>query len=500
MDEKGVFGMNTTTKIIAVLGLAFGLSEAAPIDDIGALSVKGTQVVGANGQPAQLRGMSFFWNIAPEARDYWNANVVSWLAEDWHANIVRAAMAVEDNWGSGQEGYAYNQSRNQSMVETVVDAAIAKGIYVIIDWHSHWTNDRSVKENGKDRWELAKDFFTAMATKYGQYPNVIYEIYNEPGTDEWAQIKPYAEYIIPIIRAIDPDNLIVVGTPGYSSKVDKITSSLLSDSYSHNVAYTFHFYASDDNHYNNYLPMVKDAASKLPLFITECGLTPASGNGAINYERVNAFWNWIDQEKLSWAAWSIVNKDETSAALQKSAGTSGNWSESDLRESGKWFRNKLREQNPEWTPISGESPKPSSSASQQGGSSNSQVASSGSTQPASSGSQGTEPQSAESNQPASSGNQPVNPDSPNQPGSPDQEVAAIGSLSLNSLKLSIHGRILQLTGVKSADISIFDMQGRPILVQQNVSDRMYLKDIATGVFIVRVKANGTSLMQKISVR
>jgi hypothetical protein len=79
-------------------------------------------------------------------------------------------------------------------------------------------------------------------------------------------------------------------------------------------------------------------------------------------------------------------------------------------------------------------------------------------------------------------------------------VAAIGSLSLNSLKLSIHGRILQLTGVKSADISIFDMQGRPILVQQNVSDRMYLKDIATGVFIVRVKANGTSLMQKISVR
>ena len=363
--------MNTTTKIIAATALAFSLAQAAPIDDIGALSVKGTQVVGANGEPAQLRGMSFFWNIAEEARDYWNANVVNWLAEDWHANLVRAAMAVEDNWGEGQKGYAYNQSGNQAMVEKVVDAAIAKGIYVIIDWHSHWTNDRSAKENGKDRWQLAQEFFTAMATKYGQYPNVIYEIYNEPGTDDWSQIKPYAEYIIPIIRAIDPDNLILVGTPKYSGDLTPVVSSPLSSNYSSNVAYVFHFYASEEWHLTNYLPAAKSAMNTLPLFISECGLTPASGNGTINYSMVNTFWDWLDQTKLSWAAWSIVNKDETSAALQKSASASGNWSENDLRESGKWFRNKLREQNPEWTPITGEGPKPSSSSSKQGGSSGS---------------------------------------------------------------------------------------------------------------------------------
>ena len=345
--------MKITTKIIAVSAFALNLAVAAPIDDIGALSVQGTQVVGANGQPAQLRGMSFFWNIAEEARDYWNASVVNWLAEDWHANLVRAAMAVEDNWGDDKVGYAYNPSKNQAMVETVVDAAIAKGIYVIIDWHSHWTNDRSAKENGKDRWELAKDFFTAMATKYSQYPNVIYEIYNEPGTDDWGQIKSYAEYIIPIIRAIDPDNLILVGTPKYSGDLSSVISNPLSSNYSSNVAYVFHFYASEDWHLNNYLPTAKQAMNTLPLFISECGLTPASGNGAINYSMVNTFWDWLDQSKLSWAAWSIVNKDETSAALQKSASASGNWSESDLRESGTWFRNKLRELNPEWTPISG---------------------------------------------------------------------------------------------------------------------------------------------------
>ena len=348
--------MKTTRTFFAIPALACALAFAAPIDDIGALSVQGNQVVGANGQPAQLRGMSFFWNIAEEARDYWNANVVNWLAEDWHANLVRAAMAVEDNWGEGQKGYAYNQSGNQAMVEKVVDAAIAKGIYVIIDWHSHWTNDRSAKENGKDRWQLAQEFFTAMATKYGQYPNVIYEIYNEPGTDDWSQIKPYAEYIIPIIRAIDPDNLILVGTPKYSGDLTPVVSSPLSSNYSSNVAYVFHFYASEEWHLTNYLPAAKSAMNTLPLFISECGLTPASGNGTINYSMVNTFWDWLDQTKLSWAAWSIVNKDETSAALQKSASASGNWSESDLRESGKWLREKLRSVNPEWTPISGATP------------------------------------------------------------------------------------------------------------------------------------------------
>ena len=481
--------MKITTKIIAVSALALSLAQAAPIDDIGALSVKGTQVVGANGQPAQLRGMSFFWNIAKEAYPYYTANVVNWLAEDWHANIVRAAMAHDQGaWGDGDhDGYMKNPSKNISEVETIVDAAIAKGIYVIIDLHSHWMDDNS---DGQ-RWNKAAEFFEYMATKYGQYPNVIYEIFNEPGTDDWSRVKPYAEFIIPKIRAIDPDNLIVVGTPGYSSKVDKVLDDPLTGDLAFNMAYTFHFYASEDWHLNNYLPTAKTVAKQIPLFVTECGLTPASGNGEIKYNMVNTFWQWIDEEKLSWAAWSISNKDETSASLQKSASTSGNWSENDLRESGKWFRNKLREQNPEWTPITGEGPKPASSTSLPGGSSSSQVASSGSTQPASSGSQGIDPQSSNSVQPSSSNGQAVNP---------DQDVEAIGTLARNTIGLSIHGRILQVNGTDAADVSVFDMQGRPVQVQRNVSGNMSLKDIVTGSYIVQIKTRNANLIRKISVK
>ena len=106
------------------------------------------------------------------------------------------------------------------------------------------------------------------------------------------------------------------------------------------------------------MPIAKSALNTIPIFISECGLTNADGNGSLNYNSINQFWQWIDEAKLSWAAWSLSNTAETSAALQTSASTSGNWSESDLTPSGTWLRNKLRELNPEWTPIRGDSPGP----------------------------------------------------------------------------------------------------------------------------------------------
>ncbi len=336
---------------VTLIAFFFCHLAATPVETIGALSVSNNQVVGANGNAAQLRGMSFFWNIAQEAGGYWNANVVDWLADDWHANLVRASMAVEDSWGTDNtltsgayKGYLYDPAWNQAMVETVVDAAIAKGIYVIIDWHSHWTNDNS---NGKQ--DSAVNFFTRMAQKYASYPNVIYEIYNEPGTDDWSVIKAYAEKIIPIIRTYDPDNLIIVGAPNYAAEVLKPAADPLTGSNAFNVAYGFHFYASEEWHYNNYMTNANTALQSIPLFVSEWGLSPASGDGTINTAWLATFFSWMEGKKLSWAAWSICNKNETSASLYTTASTVGNWADTDLRQAGTYLRTQLRALNPEWS-------------------------------------------------------------------------------------------------------------------------------------------------------
>jgi len=162
----------------------------------GQLAVRGTQLVDAKGQPIVLRGMSFGWHVWwPQ---FWNAECVKWLQDDWHCNVLRAAMGVEPGGG-----YLDSPEASKKLVTTVVDACIENGIYVIIDWHDH---------HATENLEESKAFFVEMARAYGKHPNVIYEIYNEPERDSWPEVKAYCETLIKAIREVDPDNIILVAS------------------------------------------------------------------------------------------------------------------------------------------------------------------------------------------------------------------------------------------------------------------------------------------------
>src|SRR4051812_4222005 len=177
-----------------------------PVTAHGRLHVKGNKLVGADEKPVSLAGVSFGWSQW-EARPYYNAEVVNWLKQDWKAGIVRAALGIKP------EGYLGHPEREKGRVIKVIDAAIAADLYVIIDWHDHEASKHP---------DLAIAFFQEMARKYGDHPNVMYEIFNEPTTGlTWTKdVKPYAEKVIAAIRAIDRRNLIIVGTPNWSQDVD----------------------------------------------------------------------------------------------------------------------------------------------------------------------------------------------------------------------------------------------------------------------------------------
>jgi len=315
---------------------------ATPVSTMGQLSVSGSQMLDQHGNVAVLRGMSLFWSQANVGSPFYNADVVNWLAEDWHANVIRAAMGIEGDWSENEKAYLSDPTTNKNRVKAVVDAAIAKGIYVIIDWHDH------AAENHQSQ---AISFFTEMAQTYGDHPNIIYEIYNEPLDIPWSTIKNYALPVIDAIRQHDPDNIIVVGTPKWSSDVEAAAASPITGET--NIMYTFHFYASEEWHYNNYMTAANNAINAgLPLFVTEWGNSGASGDGSLNTSYMDAFMNWIQQKQLSWANWSISNKSESSAALQSWASANGGWSASDLTQSGTYTRAKMIEYNDPWEPVS----------------------------------------------------------------------------------------------------------------------------------------------------
>ncbi|KFF02497.1 glycoside hydrolase family 5 protein [Flavobacterium reichenbachii] len=302
-----------------------GVLNAQFVKQHGQLNVKGTQLVDKNDNPIVLRGMSFGWHsMWPR---FYNEKAVSWLKKDFSCNVVRAAMGIE----LGEHSYSKDPEFSKEKIEAVIEGAIKSDIYVIIDWHSHNVN---LKE--------AKEFFAFISKKYAKYPNIIYEIFNEPDYETWAEVKSYSEELIKIIRENDSRNIILVGCPHWDQDIDLPASDPIKG-YS-NIMYTMHFYAAT---HGKELRDRTDKAieSGLPVFISESAGMEASGDGPLNVKAWQEYIDWMESRKLSWITWSVSDKDETCSILKKTAKSEGKWKDEDLKESGIKVREFLRKYN-----------------------------------------------------------------------------------------------------------------------------------------------------------
>ncbi len=296
------------------------------------ITTEGNQVL-IGGQAGSLAGNSFYWTNF-NGNVYYNRQVVSWLKEDWNTTIVRAAMGIQEF-----NGFLSNPNLNRNAVIDLVEAAIAEDIYVIIDWHSH-----SAENNTNE----AIQFFSEMAERYGDNENVLFEIYNEPIGDfnnssaTWNTIRNYAAPVIAAIRE-HSDNLIIVGTPFFSQRVD--TASLDPITGIENLAYTLHFYAG--THGEDLRNTARTALSNgLPLFVTEWGTVNADGNGGANEASTREWMDFLLENNISHLNWSVNDLNEGASILnttgQQGNNTQGNWPLSLLRASGLLTRDIVR--------------------------------------------------------------------------------------------------------------------------------------------------------------
>jgi endoglucanase len=254
-----------------------------PVAINGPLRVCGVNLCNQYNQPIQLRGMSSHglqW-----AGDCYNNASLDALVKDWTADLFRISMYVQE------EGYETNPTAFTDQVNNLVDMATARGLYAVIDFHTLTPGDPNYNLN------RAKTFFAAVAARHASKNNVIYEIANEPNGVSWSSIKSYAEQVIPVIRAADPDAVILVGTRGWSSLG------------------------------------LADGSNETEVI---------NGGGAFDRASSTAWLDLLDRMKISYANWTYSDIPESSAAFKPGTCDGTNYTGTGvLTESGAFVRSRI---------------------------------------------------------------------------------------------------------------------------------------------------------------
>ena len=277
--------------------------------DWGKLMLVGNQLSDRNGDPVQLKGWSTYslnYKGSCSGEGQWK------LMQQYGANIVRLAMPVDDSKDGGsylaKSGY-FKELIKQSIAETK-----NLNMYCIVDWHI--TPDSVLSGNPNDYINESKDFFGEIS-KYcadNGYDNVLYEICNDP-TCGWADIKNYAEEVIPVITANQPDAIIIVGTDQWCQRIMEPVSDPIDATYKKNVMYSFHYSAC--SHYS-LLGDFRNAQKKIPVFVSEWSAVKFNGDGpfcASNSDALIAACDKMDAapQVVSWCLWNWSGRDEASS-------------------------------------------------------------------------------------------------------------------------------------------------------------------------------------------
>jgi len=285
----------------------------------------GVLLVDQYGAPLQLMGMSshgIHW-----FPDCYTKESIQFLVENWGMNLFRIAMYV------GEGGYLSEPQSNLVMLENIITWCTDLGIYVMIDFHVLTPGNPNIYLGDTG---VAIDFWETIANKYRTYDNVLYEIANEPNGVSWEIVKLYHDTVIPAIREIDPETIIVAGTATWSQDIHLAAELPVADP--HNVMYAFHFYAGT---HLGLLSRVQEMSTVIPIFVTEWGTSEASGNNGPFLENAKQFLDFFNSGiKLSWAQWSYCDKSETSAALLPVSCASKLWDHTSC--SGSFVRNYMK--------------------------------------------------------------------------------------------------------------------------------------------------------------
>ncbi|WP_199442006.1 glycoside hydrolase family 5 protein [Umezawaea beigongshangensis] len=310
---------------------AAALPAGSPAAVNGQLRVCGTKLCNSAGKQIQLRGMSTH-GTQWYSRCVTDASLDA-LATDWRADVLRISTYVQEG------GYETNPRKFTDLVHRYVEEATERGMYALVDWHQLSPGDPN------HNTALAKTFFTEIAQRHRDKTNIVYDIANEPNEVSWSAVKSYAEQLVPVIRAQDPDGVVLVGTHGWASfgvsdggsEQDVIRDPIRAS----NIMYTFHFYAA--SHREEYLSALSRAADALPVFVTEFGTQDYTGDGGDDFAMAQRYLDLMRSKKISWVNWNFSDDFRSGAVFKEGTCSGSSFSGTGvLKPAGVWVRERIR--------------------------------------------------------------------------------------------------------------------------------------------------------------
>jgi hypothetical protein len=321
-DQGGFFFEKTVTITIVRANFPVG----SPVAENGKLRVEGNQLVNQCGKPIQLKGfgshgLQWFPNC-------YNEESIKSLVHDWGIDVFE----IKINYGLFYEKDTSNARR---YVDNLVELFTELGVYVII---------QNVEgENPLDWIDIVKTEFTYFCRKHKDKINIIYEPLNEPYGEggSWENCKIFAGEVIPVIRAIVPDAVIIMATPSFCTLLDVVADDPLTGDLAENVIYSLHIYAHS---HDIVMEKFRYASAKIPIFAAEWGICTYTGSGELDFEATDIWldmWNGNNPGKqlVSWANHNFADGPGSACALQQGACNGNLWG--NATPSGAYIREKI---------------------------------------------------------------------------------------------------------------------------------------------------------------
>jgi endoglucanase len=369
-----------------------------------AIRVQGNQLVNASGQVVQLRGVDVAgfglasvqaWAWVNGSYDNWGLQQPTWsVMPTWGINTVRIplneaswlALTTHDpvaNTSGGADGHQSVTAGNtrkadpggnyRQQVMQAVASATALGFYVILDLHENGPNvsmqcaqmaasssntftcpattDTKVPmtpfvpnytQNPLPDVDYSLTFWTSVAATFKSYPNVIFDLFNEPFISPWftppegqwtAWLKgttvpfyytggtPSSIYenwqsvgmqaLVDVVRSTGATNVVMCGGLGYAGDMQGWLANMPVDPL-HQLTAAWHAYpaSSTAGDPNAKLPgwgvaeytYVEAIAQQVPVIIGETG--DHSADGTVGAPFASVLLPWADAHGVSYLGWT----------------------------------------------------------------------------------------------------------------------------------------------------------------------------------------------------